>query len=514
MLRSIVGRLWLTMVMLNILVLVLLGALLVPLLENFYFQLREQEIVRDGTRIAALLGRTGGEGRLERDLELASGLVDAHLVVVDRNGLIIGSCLMDPWGMMGGHRGMMGGGMMGMGMMMRPGLPLETTEVEEVLRGRVVSRRGYHPVFETTLLTVAAPVTENGRVTGAVILYAPVAPISETIGRVRGLLLLAALGGIGLATLLSFFLSRNLSRPLLEMNRVAVALSRGDFREKVAVRGEDEIGTLGRSINRLSIELQQKQEAERRLEEMRQEFVANVSHELRTPLSYLQGYAEALIDEVPADQEERNRYLQVILEETLRLRRLVDELLDLSQLEKGQVRLAREPVFLPGVLERVATKVRPRAEEKGITLEVGIPPQLPAVLANEDRLEQLLFNLVDNAFRHTPRGGSVSLAAAAAGEKVEVSVRDTGDGIPPEDLPYIFERFYKVDKARTRGGEGTSGGEGTGLGLAIARGIVEAHGGKIEARSRPGEGTTFTFTLPVAPPGYNGTPAPGSAGQN
>jgi len=115
---------------------------------------------------------------------------------------------------------------------------------------------------------------------------------------------------------------------------------------------------------------------------------------------------------------------------------------------------------------------------------------------------------VDNAFRHTPRGGWVSIAAAPAGEQVAVSVRDTGDGIPPEDLPYVFERFYKVDKARTRGEEGT------GLGLAIAKGIVEAHGGKIEARSRPGEGTTFTFTLPVAPGGYNGTPAPGNAGQN
>ncbi|OUN00993.1 MAG: histidine kinase [Paenibacillaceae bacterium ZCTH02-B3] len=234
-----------------------------------------------------------------------------------------------------------------------------------------------------------------------------------------------------------------------------------------------------------------------RTEKMRRDFVANVSHELRTPLSMLQGYSEALLDDIAATPEERKELARVIHEESMRMSRLVQDLLDLAKMEAGHVELIFRRVNVGELLVRVHRKYAAMAKERGIRLECAVPEEdLVLEQADDGRLEQVLANLLSNAFRHTPAGKAIRLAARKTamhrGEAVELEVADEGSGIPEEDLPYIFERFYKADKSRKRERDG-----GTGLGLAIVRHLVEAHGGEIGVRSKVGQGTTFTVRLPA-----------------
>lgn len=232
---------------------------------------------------------------------------------------------------------------------------------------------------------------------------------------------------------------------------------------------------------------------ERRLEEMRREFVANVSHELRTPLTYLQGYAEAILDGLATSPEEEEKYIRIILDETLRLRRLVNDLLDLARIEAGQLMLEKETVKMLLLIQEVRQKLLPLATEKEVQLVVSGQENLPPVWGNPDRLQQILINLINNALRYTPAGGSIVVDTELQNDNwLTVRVRDTGSGIAAADLPYVFERFYKKEKARTRSSAGT------GIGLAIVKGLVEAHGGEITVNSKLGQGTVFTFTLPLA----------------
>jgi two-component system phosphate regulon sensor histidine kinase PhoR len=231
----------------------------------------------------------------------------------------------------------------------------------------------------------------------------------------------------------------------------------------------------------------------RRLEQVRTEFVANVSHELRTPLTAIQGYVETLLGGGLDDPQERRRFLEVVHRHAERLGRLLNDLTDLSNIELGRTTLHLAPTSLAEVVESVLPVIRPRAEGRRVALETDVPEQLPAVRADHDRLHQILINLLDNAVKYTPEHGRVSLCAGTAGpDAVEVAVADTGIGIPAADLPRITERFYRVDKARSR----ELGG--TGLGLAIVKHLVVAQGGELRIESEPGRGTTVCFTLPVA----------------
>jgi len=237
---------------------------------------------------------------------------------------------------------------------------------------------------------------------------------------------------------------------------------------------------------------------ESKLEKLRRDFVANVSHEIRTPLSMLQGYSEALLDDIAASPEERKEIVQVIHDESLRMGRLVKDLLDLARMEAGHIEVKLEPVDLTALMRRVHRKFSVYAKEREIQLACTLPEETLSIAAgDEDRLEQVLTNLLDNALRHTPGGAAIEMTARYGQMEgkafVELRVQDEGHGIPPDDLPFIFERFYKADKARKRGS--TPGG--TGLGLAIVKNIVEAHNGRIQATSTVGKGTVFSLLLPV-----------------
>jgi two-component system sensor histidine kinase ResE len=237
---------------------------------------------------------------------------------------------------------------------------------------------------------------------------------------------------------------------------------------------------------------------EHRLEKLRKDFVANVSHELRTPLSMLQGYSEALLDDIAASPKERTELAQVIYDESLRMGRLVKDLLDLARMETGHMELNYQAFPLNALLKRVHRKFSALCKEQGLLLILQCPEEdviLPC--ADEDRLEQVLTNLLDNAIRHTPHGAKITIRmemqkASNGSKAILIEIEDQGQGIPAEDLPFIFERFYKADKARTRGTT-----TGTGLGLAIVKNIVDAHQGTVHVRSILGQGTTFSILLPI-----------------
>lgn len=296
-------------------------------------------------------------------------------------------------------------------------------------------------------------------------------------------LLFAGALGAGIALVIARWVARGMTQPLRDMARAVRRMEMGDYGQRVHTASVDEVGQLAQAFNRMSAELEQ-------VERLRRELVANVGHELKTPISALRAHLENLLDGVERPDPET---LQVMLAQSERLGRLVDQLLDLSRLESGELPLRREEVALAPLVDEVLSEIRVARPGAGVELERRVAPDLPPVLADRERIHQVLFNLLDNAVRFTPAGGRVTVTAERRNGAVDVRVADTGPGIAPEHLPRLFERFYRVDPARSAR-EG-----GTGIGLAIARSVVEAHGGRIWAESTVGKGSVFTFELPVAP---------------
>lgn len=300
----------------------------------------------------------------------------------------------------------------------------------------------------------------------------------------RSLLLAGVLAGLA-AVLLTVVLSARILKPVKALTVAATRMQGGDLTQRVRVKNTDEIGTLARAFNAMADSLA-------RSEQLRRNLISDVAHDLRTPLTNIRGYLEALEDRVlmptPAT-------IDSIREEAMLLNRLIDDLQELALADAGQLRLSCQSVAIEDVLHQTANSVQPRALAKRLTIRVDVPEALPPALADPGRVSQVLRNVIGNAITHTPDDGQVVVAARAtlpSGE-VEISVRDTGAGIPPEHLPYIFERFYRADPSRAR----ATGG--TGLGLAIVKQLVEAQGGHVSAKSELGHGTTITFTLPMAP---------------
>jgi two-component system OmpR family sensor kinase/two-component system sensor histidine kinase BaeS len=317
----------------------------------------------------------------------------------------------------------------------------------------------------------------------------------------RGFLLAGLVIG-GITLVVGFVFSRGISRPLADLTAATQAVAAGDLSARVPVRHHGEARELAIAFNAMTEELA-------RADELRRNLTADVAHELRTPLSVIRGKLEGVLDEVyPCTPD----HLAPILEEIKLLTRLVEDLRLLSLAEAGQLALEKRAMDIGDLLRDAKVNFSPQAVDQGVTLTLDLPTELPEVMADRRRIAQVLGNLLTNALRHTPSGGRVTLSAAvpalspstllrmnsAEGSEgmVRVTVADTGTGIPPDDLPYIFERFWRGEKSRSRAGGGA------GLGLAIAKHLVQAHGGEIgvEGASEAGEGTRFYFTLPPVAP--------------
>lgn len=582
-LRSLVGKLWLTIILLVSLVLSFLTFVLIGFFEKFYIDLQVQNMMDDATKISNLIQN----GQQISNVEYLSNNI------VSRYSRVILSINDEkPWYSINEYG--------------IKKLPMEEIESDNELNKplttneKVSKRLVYGKKAEKEKLVVGVPITK-GKVTGAVYIYQSLQPVKVMIHQTTNFVLLAASIGFLLTTFFSFFLSSKITAPLRKMKEVVSSMTSGNFNTKVPIHSTDEIGDLALSFNQMSkqlnfnmnalkqekekvtniitsmvdgvisiniegeilttnppaerflkilndangvlqtstqtltnelydlfklvVESEKKQFMElnlvngnwhvlmsplynqtnvrgvvavisdvteqRRLEKMRKDFIANVSHELRTPISLLQGYSEAIVDGVVDSKEEMHDLSQIIYDESLRMGRLVNDLLDLARMENGFTEIKKENVPLMPFVDRILRKFKTLAKEKNINLYGEIDSVLqPSIFIDEDRMEQVFTNLIDNAIRHSNEEGRIIVSVSQDEKSTTFKFIDSGAGIPNEDLPFVFERFYKADKARTRGQSGT------GLGLSIVKNIVNAHEGTINVYSEIGQGTTFKVEIP------------------
>jgi signal transduction histidine kinase len=285
-----------------------------------------------------------------------------------------------------------------------------------------------------------------------------------------------------LASAISYFLSQSFSKPLKLINNAALEISKGNYDTKIDLRSSREIKELGDTINNLAKQLT-------RVEQIRREFIANVSHEIRTPLSYLQGYSEVLQDGLVESEEDRKKYLGIIMDETARLKKMVDEILQLSQIEAGFIYLQLVPFSMDYMIRSMVDKLLPYAAKRNITIEfINMSEDALTCFGDENRIKQVLINLINNAIKHSYDYGNILISSYRQDGNIYVCIRDFGEGIPEMDLPFIWDRFYIVDKKKSE--------NSTGLGLAIVKNIISAHGCEINVTSVRGKGSEFCFYLP------------------
>lgn len=447
-----------------IMTLAVLGVLLSQFFQNFLFEEKRKNLITHGQEVNNLvikyMNNKISSDELNYSLQTLDRYLNARIWVVNPQGIVLQDS--------------------------RPyevqWLPLKKQEMQKVLSGQIVWKIGeFGNRFDLAVLSVSIPLFLNEKVAGVILLDAPIYGVKGSLEQVYRFIAIAALIAIVFATFLTYWFSRKISNPLRRMSEAAVHLATGQFQEQVPVETNDEIGQLARSFNFMASELG-------RMEQMRRDFIANVSHELRSPLTSMRGFIQGMLDGTITG-EHRERYLQIVFDETNRLTRLVNDLLDLARMESGKLDIELTVFNLNDVIDRVIDRLEPQISSRNILMETELLSGQVLVQADRDRIVQVLTNLLDNAIRFTPSRQLITVENWREDNKIYVAITDTGAGIPAEDLPHIWDRFHKADKARTR----SKGG--TGLGLAIVKHLIEAHGEEISVTSELNKGTRFTFSL-------------------
>lgn len=360
----------------------------------------------------------------------------------------------------------------------------------------VIPNEGYHPgdMVPAAVLGTGTKILKDGQVVGIVLPRPPLPPRNRAqqqfIERTLNILLLSAGGAALVAIVLGVWLARTITRPLQELTGAAGRMAKGELGQTVRVGSRDEVGELATAFNQMSADL-------KRSDQVRRQMTADIAHELRNPLTVIGGYLDAMRT---GDLQPTPKRLDSVYDEIQQLERIVEDLRTLSLADAGALVLNRQEIAPRELLQRVATRYAPQTAQKAspaqqkIALTVQADESLPTLNIDDARMTQVLDNLVSNALQHTQGGGEVNLSAEPHDHAVQIRVRDTGEGIAADDLPRVFERFYRGDRARPTA-EGSSG-----LGLAIAKALVEAHGGKIWVESQLGKGATFFVELPILSP--------------
>ena len=340
-------------------------------------------------------------------------------------------------------------------------------------------------VVPADVLKTGTPLLMNGKQIGTILDANAPPPFNPEenlfLQRTTDALLLAMGGAMLVALIMAVILSRTLIHPIRALTQAAQNITEGHLEQEVKVGAKDEIGQLAMAFNRMSEEVA-------RVNQLRRQMTADIAHDLRTPLTVIAGYVESMRDGVLQPTEAR---LSLIYTEIERLQNLVGDLKMLTQADAGELPLHPQPIAPRSILERAAAPFQQRAEKQGVRLLVEADEHLPEICVDDSRMMQVFSNLVSNALRYTPAGGEIHLGARASNGHVDLTVRDNGAGIPKEDLPFIFDRFYRVDKSRSDGDE-------SGLGLAIVKALVEAHGGSVRAESQVDNGTAVHILLKPA----------------
>ncbi|WP_163537170.1 ATP-binding protein [Gracilibacillus sp. YIM 98692] len=458
-LNSVVFKLGATILFLQLIILIPLGYIILQLILNYSYSQTETQLINLSKKYATEIEDLSDTENFTL-LEHLTDMTSTSASVVDAEGSPI---IQKNW-----HEDI-------------TNEVLSESQQEQIQDGKsVVEEYTYHGA---TYLKVAQPIQIENQPNASVVLFSSFGLISSSIHQIIILVLLASLGAVILAIGFTFFISKKLGAPMIEMEKAAKQIAeRKDFSSRVHYQANDEIGSLAKAINHLSTTLE-------RYQTNRNEFFSNITHELKTPLTYVKGYANAIRHEMYQSEDEKNEFLEIIENETDHISNLMDDLMDLSKIEEGKIDLNCEQVDANQLAEDMARRAQIRASEKGLNVDM-IPSSTNAYLyADKSRLEQILTNLVENAIRYTEKG-EITLQVKDKKGGVELIVKDTGIGIKKEDIPYLFERFYRVDKSRSRANGGT------GLGLSIVKHLVELHDGTISVDSEWNKGTTVSLYFP------------------
>ncbi len=340
--------------------------------------------------------------------------------------------------------------------------------------------------FKGTVISVAIPLSVDDSIIGAIVVHREIDDFNVGMSSIFRQVLFPLLGSIAVAFMMVFVLSRYIVRPIKDISYAAGELSRGNLDWRVKPITRDEIGELAISFNKMAEEIKLQ-------DSLKNTFIANVSHELRTPLASVQGFIQGMLDRA-IEEKDRDKYLEIVLGETKRMNLLISDLLSLAKIESGQFPIELSEFDIHELIRRCIIMFEQRIEDKNLKVSISLGDEKMMVWADEDRISQVITNIVDNAVKFSKDKGELKVWTYSEDNKVYINIADTGDGIPEEEKQFIFERFYKVDKSHSRKTAGT------GIGLSLVKRIITQHGEKISVQSEVGQGTTFTFTLTKAMP--------------
>lgn len=459
--NRIVFKLGGTIILLFLIVLLPVGFVIERIFSGFYFNEVRDQNEQLSVHYANVLA-TAPNANIIPMMEMMAGFSQVKLYIVDSRGQIIA---------ISGVPDLIKG----------ESIPVE--ESATLSQGKTIEKVYVESATEKRYLVFGTPIVSRGGVLGGVYVMSSLEGIDQSLQKVREMLTLAGLGAFFLALGVTYILSRKLSNPLIQMEKAARKIAKGDLNTRVKLTSTDEIGSLAQAINDLAFDLQ-------RYRDTRKEFFANISHELRTPITYVEGYAKVLKDKLYESEEEKDKYLDIIHTESIRLSRMIGDLFDLSKIDEGKISLQLEWIDVTEVMEGAIQKTTIQAKKKGLNVQLNVQDKLPLVYCDGSRMTQIFINLLDNAIRYTDKGG-IFVEMWEEDLQIKIAMKDTGMGIPEKELPYIFDRFYRVEKSRSRQFGGT------GLGLAIVKDLVELQGGNILVSSILGKGTRFELTFPT-----------------
>lgn len=464
--RTILQRLLVTYLAVMVLTVGVMALVLTHYLNSYYFEVKEKQLREQGENVKQqiLLYRSGQitKKELEHYVDATSASTGARVVALNLNEVENSSEGISSWKKFSED---------------------QFYDLRQILDGQTITRkRQFGSNRDTDVVMVGMPIkTAQGKVEGIILLLSPLTGVRQNLNTVTRIVFeVAALFSL-IAAVLIYGASRRISRPMVAISEASVRIARGEEEPDIPVEGRDEVSRLAASFNFMKNRLHQ-------IEEMRNDLIANVSHELRTPLTSIGGFVQAILDgKVKAEDE--HRYLQLVYQETRRVTRLTNDLLLLAQVQSGSLELSRETLCLSEVMDEVLQSLALDIIGKQIRVSHHIPPKMPNVEADRDRLKQVVLNIMGNALRYTPTHGDISVTYDHDGQMLTTSISDSGPGLPENDRQLIFEKFYRVDSSRQGG---------SGLGLSIVKTLVELHGGQVMATNSLQGGTTIAFSLHIA----------------
>ena len=406
---------------------------------------------------------------IQRKIEILSEKLDLRITVVDMQGRVLGDSEKAP-SFMESHK--------------------DRLEIAEAIEKGFGQSTRFSDTLNYNMKYVAVRVEDSGDTLAVVRFALPLSKVQLRIQLIYRVVLLGSIVAVVIAFTVAYFLSRSITYPISRMQEVAHQIAKGDFSNKLNIKSKDELGELAKSLNIMASELQQKMENLKQMDRVRTDFVANVSHELKTPLTLIKGYIETLEDKAINDTEKARKFISIIKEHADRLENIIEDLLSLSELELSKDCLNKTGFDLKKLIDEVTLGFGYALDAKRQTLSVNQQGDDFKIKADRDKIEQVIVNLIDNAIKYTNEAGQIIIYILEQRNEITITIRDNGIGIPKEDIDRVFERFYRIDKARSR----ELGG--TGLGLGIAKHIVLAHNGQISIESEINKGTKVFVKLP------------------